>query len=251
MAQEVSGVLFDLVNSDRLTLLSRISLHKERLMALSKFMDSTPQECSRHLTRLSDAGFIRKDSEGCFEITSYGRAMLGMFPGIEFLAKNKEYFLSHDLALLPPSFLSRIGELADGRFDSNVSSVLTCISKVVSEAKDYVWLMADQPLLTGASIDQGPLSRIVSTRLIADQGIPRAALVNLRASLKERFETGMIQRVSFAIAMNEELAGVCFPDLNGQVDFRSGFSGTNPEFHSWCADLYRHFWDASEKTIPY
>jgi predicted transcriptional regulator len=251
LTQEISEVLFDLVNSDRLTLLSQINLHKERLMGLSKFLDSTPQECSRHLTRLSDAGFIKKDSEGFFEITSYGRAMLSMFPGIKFLAKYKDYFLSHDLTYLPHGFIARIGELADGQYASNVSLVLGDIVRVISEAKEYVWLMADQPILTGSSIDRSLLAKNMPTRLIADQAMPRESLVKLRSSLKEIFETGLISKVNFAMAINEEFAGICFPDLKGQVDFQSGFRGTDPEFHAWCTSLYLYFWEISKRIIPY
>jgi hypothetical protein len=39
--------------------------------------------------------------------------------------------------------------------------------------------------------------------------------------------------------MNEKVAGVCFPDLKGKIDFNSGFRGTSDtEFHNWCRDLF-------------
>jgi len=177
--------------------------------------------------------------------------MLSMFPGIKFLARHKDYFLSHDLTLLPHGFIARIGELAEGEYVPNVSLVLGDVMNVISNAKEYVWFMADQPILSGSSIDRSLLTKNVQTRLIADQGMPKASLVNLRSSLKEKFETGLISKVNFAMAMNEKFAGICFPDLNGQVDFRSGFRGSDAEFHSWCTGLFLHFWEISEKTIPY
>lgn len=220
-------------------------------MVLSKFMNSTPQECSRHLTRLSKAGFIEKDSEGFFQITSYGRAMLGLFPGIKFLAKYKDYFLSHDLSFLPHGFLTRIGELGEGQHTSNVSQVLRDIVTVISEAKEYVWLMTNQAILTGASIDRSLFSGNASIRLITDQGIPQEILMGMRSSFNDKFETRVISKVNFAMAMNEKLAGICFPDLKSQIDFQSGFRGTNQEFHSWCASLYLHFWENPGKTVTF
>src|SRR5690242_18214841 len=70
--EDISELLFSLASSDRLALLSEISKRKQRQAALSKLIDASPQECSRHLARLADSGFVRRDTRGFYETTSLG-----------------------------------------------------------------------------------------------------------------------------------------------------------------------------------
>jgi len=84
--------LFILASIDRLTLLSEIAIERRRLSQLSTKLSATPQETSKHLTRLRDAKLIEKDSDGFFCLTAFGRIMLNLLPSIRFLTQNREYF---------------------------------------------------------------------------------------------------------------------------------------------------------------
>ena len=251
MTDDISSVLFELASADRLALLSQISTHKQRLTSLSKFLNCTAQECSHHLRRLSDSGFIRKGSEGLYETTALGRAMQSLFPSIKFLIEHKDNFLSHDLSFLPQGFIERIGELAGGQYVNNISLVLKHIDTVISEAREYVWLMSDQPIVSGESIGQNLLARNVLVKLIGEQTIERKEFIDAKSMLKERIEIGTLQDVKFAMAINEVVAGVCFPDLNGKIDFRVGFVAKDLRFRSWCTDLFEHYWTRSRKIVSY
>jgi len=61
--EDTAEILFDLASADRLILLSSINKQKMRLTNLSKTINASVQECSRHLSRLTEAGFVVKDSE--------------------------------------------------------------------------------------------------------------------------------------------------------------------------------------------
>src|SRR5690349_20115347 len=143
MADDFSEVLFDLVSPDRLALLTQLNARKQRLTALSKLTNHTVQECSRDLNRLSGSRFVRKNSEGLYEITSFGRAMLSLVPSLSFLVKQRKYFLSHDLSFLPSGFVERIGELSTGESVNHASHVLDHNRAVVSKGKEYAWLISD------------------------------------------------------------------------------------------------------------
>ena len=91
MAENISEILFDLLSPDRLALVSELNLRKQRLTALAKILKCTVQECSRNLNRLTDSGFIKKDSDGLYDITPFGRAMLSLVPGFGFLIKHREF----------------------------------------------------------------------------------------------------------------------------------------------------------------
>ncbi|PWU80184.1 MAG: hypothetical protein DLM72_13490 [Candidatus Nitrosopolaris wilkensis] len=45
------------------------------------------------------------------------------------------------------------------------------------------------------------------------------------------------------------MAGMCFPDLKGKMDFNSGFTSSNIDFHKWCNDLFTFYWNRSKKTF--
>jgi predicted transcriptional regulator len=247
-AQDVSELLFSLASADRLTLLSEVNTRKQRLTTLAKTINASTQECSRHLARLSDAGFIKKDPDGLYETTALGKTILTLFPTIEFLLKHKDnYFLSHDLSFLPRSFIERIGELSEGEYVNHVSQVLKHIKTVISEAREYVWLISDQPIVTGMSVGKSFQSRTLTVRLIAEQITDRKEFVDAKSILPEKFEVAMLQDVQIALAINETTAGVCFPGLDGEIDFGKGFSGKDPQFRAWCCDLFEHYWARSRK----
>ena len=44
--------------------------------------------------------------------------------------------------------------------------------------------------------------------------------------------------VCAAIAMNEKIAGLSFPDAKGRLDFNGAFTSENPLFIRWCQDLF-------------
>jgi predicted transcriptional regulator len=56
--------------------------------------------------------------------------------------------------------------------------------------------------------------------------------------------------VRVAMALNEKLAGVCLPDLNGRADFSAGFSGNDERFMKWCRDLFEHCWTKATTRPP-
>jgi predicted transcriptional regulator len=48
------------------------------------------------------------------------------------------------------------------------------------------------------------------------------------------------------MAINEKVAGVCFPGLDGKIDFGVGFIGSDHAFRSWSRDLFEHYRKSAE-----
>lgn len=69
-------LLFELSSSDRLALLLEVKANKQRLTQLAQKLSATVQETSRHLSRLSDAKLIEKDSAAFYGLTAFGRLAL-------------------------------------------------------------------------------------------------------------------------------------------------------------------------------
>jgi predicted transcriptional regulator len=247
MTDDIAALLFNLASVDRLALLSEIGSRKQRLTSLSKVIHASAQECSRHLGRLSNAGLIQKDSEGLYEVTSLGKAIQTMLPGIEFLLGHKEYFFSHNLTFLPRSFVERIGELSAGEYVNHISLVIELIKSVISDAKEFVWLISDQPIVVG-NIGTTFSFRELSVRLIGEETIDRAIIGQLKAALPKS-EAATFPEVNVAMAINESIAGICFPETDGKIDFNTGFVGKDPQFRTWCMDLFDFYWSRSQKIM--
>ncbi len=246
-------LLFDLSSSDRLTLLLEIRKEEKlRLTQLAEKIRATIQETSRHMGRLTEAKLIEKDSEGTYKPTSYGKLVCLLLSSFDFLSKNRDYFLSHDISSLPREFIERIGELTVHEPAVNVSNVLRHTEQAISSANEFVWLMADQALITGPAVAQAVGNRDLSIRIM----IPKNILMpkqfqETKTLLGNKFELKLLpdENVKVAIALNEKIAGITFPDLKGKMDFDSGFTSSSIDFHRWCIDLFTSYWDRSKKPF--
>jgi predicted transcriptional regulator len=254
--EELAEFLFILANRDRLTLLSEIRNERLRLSQLTAKISATPQETSKHLMRLRDAKLIEKDSDSFFGLTLFGETILKLVPSIHFMTQNREYFLSHDIASLPAEFIERIGELQQSRYVDKVGAVLAHTQRVVKDAEEYIWLMADH-LLGNQNyvINSGKLeSSSVTWKIIVPHG-SRDDWANLRKSVganKGRIEYRLMEDpkdIKLGTALNERLAGVVFPDSTGRLDFNSGFNGTDPVFCKWCRDLFLFHWNKAGRSV--
>jgi predicted transcriptional regulator len=242
---------------DRLTLLSEIGVGKLRLSQLTTKLSATPQETSKHLTRLRDAKLIEKDSDGFFSLSAFGKIIVNLLPSIRFVSENREYLLSHDLSSLPLEFIERLGELQEREHADNVGSVMAHIQQVVQDAEEYIWLMSDHRLGRGEySTKSGKLesNSIVTWRII----VPASSDIDwtsARADVgthKGRIEYHLIEDpndIKAGIALNEKIAGLGFQDFTGRLDFNRGFRSSNPIFRKWCQDLFLHHWNKQGKRV--
>jgi len=119
--------MFNLASADRLALLRDIATTRKNLTALSKTINTSRPECSRHLDRLKLSGLISKDSEGFYQTTSVGDAILKVLPSVQFLLQYREDLMSHDLSGLPVSFVERLGDLQNAEHVRHFSQATTVL----------------------------------------------------------------------------------------------------------------------------
>jgi predicted transcriptional regulator len=255
--EHLAELLFILASVDRLTLLSEIQAEKRRLSQLTTKISATPQETSKHLTRLRDAKLVEKDSDGFFSLTSFGKIIVNLLPSIRFLAQNREYFLSHDISSLPLEFIERLGELQEGQYGERVGSILAHIQQVVQDAEEYIWLMSDHPL--GGQEYVARSGKLESTSSVTwriiipdDNSIDWKRVRTDVGTHKGRIEYRLIQDptdIKAGIAMNEKIAGLTFPNMVGKLDFNSGFGSDNLVFRRWCQDLFEYHWSKAGRNV--
>ena len=239
-----AGLLFELANIDRLTILTEIDRGPLKLSQVARKLSATVQETSRHLERLSKAKLIEKDSTSSYRITSFGKLVLSILPSLDFLQQKREFFLSHDLFSLPQGFAQRIGELSEHQALKRLDDSLAITERIIRGAEQYVWLMADQNVRQSYPHTH---QQHVSRRLLLPKESDLQDFQHMRNESGSELQIGFVDNVKVTIVMNEKMAAVCFPGLDGRMDFTQGFAGETPKFHTWCRDLYNHYWDGSTK----
>ena len=250
--EELAELYSLLASQDRLVLLTEISREPLKLTQLAPKISATAQETSRHLARLKDANLIDKDPDSNYRLTTFARLLMSYLPAFTFLLSNKQYFLNHDITLLPQQFLARLGDFLHSQYGDKVSNIFAHGRDVISEAENYIWLMADQNILgTYKEFYEKIATKDLSLRVILPSSYIKYEDFEPIKS-KHELEVRAIEElanVPVGIAMNEKIAGICFPDLKGKIDFNSGFRGTNTtEFHGWCRDLFEYYWSKSKPT---
>jgi len=245
--EEMGEVLFLLSSVDRLKLVSEIKGGDLRLTDLAERLSATVQETSKHLGRLSDGGLIEKASNSCYRLTSFGRVVCDLLPSLRFVSQNRGYLLTHDLSSIPREFISRIGELSENTYVDHVTNVLTECQHLLGMAQEYFYWIIDQPLPWSIAKQ---IPERMSVELILQTDVPEKGYQLARAMLGVGAQVRYADRVSVSFAVNEKMAGICFPDLHGKTDFSSGFIGYGTDFQRWCFELFGYFWENSRRSRP-
>ncbi|MEA2074570.1 MAG: transcriptional regulator FilR1 domain-containing protein [Euryarchaeota archaeon] len=239
---KLSSLLFELSHPWRLKVLLLIAEEGERHSYISKKLKISPQETTRHLTRLQDAKLIEKDVQGFFRLTNYGKAVLTLLPGFEFLAEIGEDLMTHTLDI-PKEFTERIGELKSFERTEGVMTLFRRIELSLADAEKYMWYLSPEILMSAVPIISKNLERGLEFRLI----LPKNAIYPPEFETKSREHVRFLDEIKISIGMAEKSAGFCLPARDGKIDFSTSFGSRDEEFHKWCEDLFLYYW---EKARP-
>ena len=251
--ESLCDLLFEVSNEDRLRILQKLVEMPLKITNLSRELDLTNQECSRHVSRLEEVGLTRRDAEGFHRLSFYGELVLRMVPGLEFVSSHWDYFGSHTLETIPQAFVSRIGELAGSNFVDDVMVVFHNIEKMFLEAEEYIWRLTDRYMMTALDELEAAVEKGVEVRLLEPKDIvyPPAwdgpGPVISEATAKGQFINQLLERADVFIAMSEkEVACVSFPRGDGRFDY-FGFHAIDERSHRWCRELFLYYWERSER----
>jgi predicted transcriptional regulator len=238
---KVFDLLFELANSDRLKIMFLAEKQNLKLSHISKKLDMTVAETSRHLQRLSEARLLEKDSDGLYEITPFGKLTLSLIPSFEFISKHNDYFAAHSISSLPYEFVCRIGNLANSTFTNDVMVAFHDVETIIEEAQEYVWILSNQILMSTVPLLEKSAKRGVSLRFILPVDlIPPPGYKPLPA-IPNKIERRNLQKVNQVIVMSEKRARLFFPFGDDKMDY-TGFASTDEIGQIWCYDLFRHYW---------
>ncbi len=229
---EIEGLFYELASESRFSILQELKTKNWKMNDLARELDLTTTETFRQLQRLTDAALTKKQPEGTYTITEYGKLVLQITSPLAFLQKNKEYFLTHDVSLLPSQFIMRLDELSKAQLISGMVESTTKISSMIGEAREYMWSISPEPLMQQLEAISKEIPKGCEYRVLSPQ-LPKK-LSNL--------ENRTFLNPPIIMAVTEKQAALCFRLIGGKVDYTS-FFGEDKAFHGWVKDLFVYHWN--------
>ena len=211
----------ELASHQRLRIMLSLLNKPSKPSIIKKELNVTIQEISRNFDRLMKTGFLVKNSEGYYDLSTFGKTLCLQIPSIVFLSQNRQYFENHSLDNVPLKFRQRIAALVQGEHIKGFVKVQEQWTKIYKNANEYTYNV---------------LSELPSE-------IIKLAIKNANEKLVEQFYTAHMKKgININIILNEKEAIICFPSLNGDADLSQAFFSNDIIFHEWCLDLFRYFW---------
>ncbi len=252
-------VLFEVSNEDRHGILHRLEEEPCNVTKIAKGQGLSLPETSRHVSRLCEVGLTRKEPEGLYPLTPYGKLVLKQLRELEFTTRYREYFTNHSMAGIPSEFVKRIGDLSGSAFTDNILEFFRQIEHVIKQAEEYVWLLVDQfPMnhlsLIVEAIDRGVQFRILEPRNRAlDPDLEAMASEEsdaiVRSKITPLVQQRMMDDVNVYLYLSENNCASSFPTLKGDNEYR-GFKSTDETSLKWCKELFLHYWDEATQRTP-
>lgn len=239
---KVFELLFELASSERLRIMLLVDKQELKLSHISKKLDMTVTEASRHLQRLSEARLLEKDVEGLYKLTPFGQLTLSLIPSFDFISMYRDYFATHTLSRLPYEFIGRMGDLANCAFSDDVMVAFHSVESLIEEAKEYVWILSNQVLMSTMPLLEQAVKRGVKFQLIVPEDMVPPPGFKPLPEIPKLIERRILSRVDLIIAMSERQARLSFPTRDDKMDY-IGFGSTDERGHKWCMDLFRHYWE--------
>jgi predicted transcriptional regulator len=236
-------LMFELSHPGRLKALRILSENPHRLTDLSKVLDLTSAEISRHLRRLSNADLITKDSNGRYTLTPFGGIILFELSKLNFLTSHSQYFSTHDVSVIPDE-LRWLNAMSKSEMTIGTLEIMSLVEDLTKNAKRHVHLISAQPLRAVTPITLKMAEQGIEVRMVYQEGadVP----YEYRAKKNLPIEVRTLDKVQLALKLNESTGGIALPDMEGKIDFGFALTGSDPHFLKWVELLFDHFWQKAD-----
>ena len=249
----LSKLLFELSGETRLEILHALETAPMTFTKIADQMEITSSEASRQIERLSGMNLIEKLSDGSYAITPLGRLMLSFLPGIDFVHKNSDYFLTHDTTPIPRELVMRFGDLSGARFINGTIEAMNFMQERMRNVERYHCGMVDGLMdsivpVVVRKAGSGIIFRTIFpdayrekvSAVVDEYGTPDAKL------LPHAIEIRLLPTIPICVAVTDQGGGFKLPFTDGSMDHSTMVVGDDPLFCRWCRDLYAHYWERAD-----
>jgi predicted transcriptional regulator len=247
----VASLFFELAGDLRLLMLTKMSQRNYRLSQLATELNATMQEAHRNMTRLIESGLVTKGRDGELMLTVYGRTVVMLIPGYDFLYRNRDFFLDHTFGDLPTKFIQRMGTFQSCEMVHGVMAILQRWKNLYNESEEYIKeIMAQVPLDLIETVSNRVKNGVKFSYIFAANAVVPKGRTQLleKVGWRSFINNGLVERrmlpeVKVMTIFNEKQGCVLFPNIKGEPDLNIMFYGENTEFLDWCSDLFAYKWE--------
>jgi predicted transcriptional regulator len=256
--ENTARTFFELGSAQRIAILFKIVEVRCNLAKLSKDLGCTMPEVRRNIIRLTNSGFIERESDGTFLLTTFGKTILEQISTLDFLSRNKDYFSDHAFSPLPLKFIKRVGSLSNSKLISGLVSIDERLKDIYNRSQEYVYAMIPEVPIDLIESIVARLKKVENKGFRFSYILPTHATVPKRRKellealgfdellKKGTVERKMVNSLLIGVVLNDKQACVMFPRIQRndkiEIDMNSMFYGEDPDFHEWCLDYYRYIW---------
>jgi len=247
-SESLARFLFELASDERLGILDAIAEKPMRHAQIARHLKMTDSETTRHLNRLASAGLLMKNPQSQYEPTNLARLVSAGFPFFRFLLSNREFLQKHNVRVLPSGFVERLGALTAGTFVTGMYDVAAAQVRYLRAVKQRIWVLTDQmfeqalPILREKA-KAGADVRVIRSREGFEREIARLPPV------ERNYPVRLVPDARIFLAVLDDVAGVCFPTVDGKVDMEAMMLLTDPSGHRWASDLFAQAWSEAREWL--
>lgn len=244
----------ELASEQRLDILLRLSEKRFKVSVMARELDATIQQVDKNFDRLTKANMITKEGDGFYRLTTFGETICTQVPSLVFLSRHMKYFSEHNFGTVPKKFVMRIGALIGGQHIKGFTVVLDKWKEIFKNANEYIYGIISEESLDHIEPIVNQIKRGVKVNSIFAEGaiVPKGRKDLLeKLGFSKLVQKGLVERrmkkdVKALVVLNEKVACVMFPKIDGEYDMSGSFCSSEPLFHEWCLDYFRYCWYGSD-----
>ena len=241
-------LFFQLASIDRKRILSELQKESLHLNEVARRVGMTATETLRQLQRMTEAQLLEKMADGKYRPTPYARVVLDASASLDFLARFREYFMTHDTALIPAEFRARLAELSGCVLLPTAVDTFNTVTGMLRSARERIDGTIEVGFATQLEVMKQRIEEGVKVRwLLQESYLPKAKEV-LRP-MKKLPEVRYTPWLWGHLYQNDDAADVQLRQIDGTQDYLS-FHGKDPQFLRWASDFFEYEWKKAKLWYP-
>ncbi|RLF49440.1 MAG: hypothetical protein DRN20_02140 [Thermoplasmata archaeon] len=234
---EAHEMMFELSHPNRIKIMKMLKEKPLKLTGVARKLDVTPAEAARHLRRLTAAQMVSKSEDQRYFLTPLGKVLLEYIERLEFYIENTEYFVNHDISVLPAEFIwSR--NIVEGKVVKGTLEILSLIKDLSDEAEAEINIISDEVYDALVPLNLEKAGKGVKIRIIYPEGVKVPKDYVSAKNIEVRF----LKEVPISLKRNEKRGGIVLPKITGQIDYSHALMG-DTEFNDWLRRVFNYYWE--------
>ncbi len=237
------NLLLELAHPIRMRILRAIIMEPKSIESVAHDVGASVEEAKMNIERLCDYRFVERGTDARYRTGPLGQLALSLLADLDFVAKHSEYFQEHELTLLPPDLISRLGELAESeRTEGSVTNIQRA-EHMIRRSKIRIWVVANEVMMDVVPVIREKVSKGTDFRIVIDNTFKHPD--SFEPALPERWR--QVSKIPAAIVLTGDEAMLFFPDRRLDLDTSEAFASDDPDFMKWCEDLIERLWNEGHR----